>query len=66
MSVSYDKELRRAAKERGEQLATVAVGGLEFQGPVTLGESLEIVDLIRKLFKQPAPVEPVDTSDPRM
>lgn len=70
MAVSYDKELRRAAVQRGEQLATVSVGGFEFQGTLTMPEAMEVMDLIRKLFaahpaKPDQPVAPFDTNDPR-
>lgn len=70
MAVSYDKDLRRAAVTRGEQLATVSVGGFAWQGPVTMPEALELVAMVRKLSEAhptPAaePVAPFDTNDPR-
>ena len=44
MSVTYTKEQREHARAKGMTLATVAVVGLEFQGPVTDAERDEILE----------------------
>jgi hypothetical protein len=65
MSVSYDKEMRKAAQARGESLATVAVSGVEFQGPVTAAERLKILRMITDLFAaHTGPDGPIKPFDP--
>lgn len=40
----YTKEMQAAAREKGWSLATIAVAGIEFSGPVTPAEQKEIVE----------------------
>lgn len=44
MAVTYSKEQREYAKTNGMSLGTVAVVGLEFQGPITTEERDEILE----------------------
>lgn len=50
--VSYDKTTREAAAKAGRQLATIAVGGLTFQGGLTPAEQSEFLDLYQKVNKR--------------
>jgi len=52
MSVSYDKKKREEATKKGQNLATVEVAGLTFQGAVTPTEQGEILELYTKLNKR--------------
>jgi hypothetical protein len=66
MSVSYDKELRAAAKESRQELATVAVAGMQFQGTVTMAEQLKVVELFTALMKARSRPEPEPTPAQRL
>lgn len=49
--VSYSKELRAAAQETGQQLATLQASGVTLQFAATTEEAKEITSLIRRLIK---------------
>ena len=54
MAVTYTKAMRDTAKERGMTLGTVAVAGLEFQGPITTAERDEILEFWMAFYKRRA------------
>lgn len=53
MAVTYTREQRQYAKEHGLRfLATIAVGGMEFQGPVTDEEANELLEAITEFLRR--------------
>jgi hypothetical protein len=46
MAVTYTKEQRAIAKADGLHLVTLAVGGIEFQGPVSAEEKDRVTQFI--------------------
>ena len=52
MAVTYTKEQRQAARQEGLALITLAVPGLEFQGPVPKEESDLLLYYITQFFKR--------------
>jgi len=52
MAVTYTREQRRFAKEKGLTLATLAVTGMEFQGPISEEERREVLDFMTGFLKR--------------
>ncbi len=49
---SYSAEQRKAAKDSGNHLATISIGGMEFSGPVNDEERDEIAQFLLDFQKR--------------
>jgi hypothetical protein len=60
MAVTYTRQQRQAAKREGQTLATIAVGGIEFSGPIPADEARRLRVYLREMLERlhPEPSSP--------
>jgi hypothetical protein len=63
MAVSYPRNMREYAKKNGLSLATIAVSGVEFQGPIDRAEREELMRFVEAFFRRLCKTKPVE-ADP--